>query len=264
MNNSKHATISDVKRPLVEHLDELRSTIIKTLISILVATAICFYLTPHLMELLKQPLLNMLHTYYPDNPENHYLLRSLHPSGAFMVAMKVAFSAGFIISLPFVCYFVGKFLIPALSNHEKKLLKYIFLAGGGLFLVGILFCYYIALPFSLRFLWNMADWIGITNDWTIENYITFTTRFLLLFGFTFETPAVILLFVLAGFLRYQHLKKFRRYVIVGIFVIAAIITPPDVITQLILALPLILLYELSVVGSFIIQKYHTKKHSLAG
>ncbi|MDX9702821.1 MAG: twin-arginine translocase subunit TatC [Candidatus Auribacterota bacterium] len=263
-DNMSSVPSSDKKQSLVEHLDELRSTIIKIAIVLIAGTAICFYIAPALLGLLKKPLIDMIQTYFPDTAQDANLLRSLHPSGAFMVAMKIAFTAGTILTLPLTTYFAGKFIMPALNDQEKKIVKCIFVAGGGLFIAGIVFCYYAALPFSLRFLWSIANWIGITNDWTIENYITFTSRFILLFGVTFETPAVILLLVFAGFLHYQTLKKFRRYVIVAIFIVAAIITPPDVITQIILALPLMILYELSVLGAYVIHKKRLKNSQLAG
>lgn len=251
-------------KPFVEHLDDLRATIVKVLIVIIIATGICFYTAPYLLSVLKHPLIVMLESYYASYDVHDTLLRSLHPTGAFMMAVKMAFSAGIIITLPLTIYFIAAFILPGLTEPERRSLIRTCIAGGGLFVAGVVFCYYIALPLTLRFLWSTAGWLGISNDWTLENYITFTTRFLLLFGLTFETPAVILLLVSLGILSYHSLQEKRRYVIVAVFVIAAVITPPDVLTQVVLAVPLLILYEFSVWGAYFIHKKQRAGHHLAG
>ena len=181
-----------------------------------------------------------------------------------MMAVKISLASGLIVTLPVTLYFIALFIIPALSKKEKNFITAIFCAGSFLFATGILFCYYIALPISLRFLWNIGQWMNITNCWTLENYVSFTTGFLLAFGIIFEMPSVILLLVKLNLISYKTLSKQRKIVIVIILVFSAFITPPDVVTQIIMAIPLIILYEISVLAAYLIRKKSITNSNLAG
>lgn len=262
-DSSKHdITIVDSSsaKPFLEHLEDLRSTIVLCVLTTVASTFLCFAFSPRLFSILIHPLSRM--TVYMDT--SMPALRSLQPIGAFMMSMKTAFAGGFIIALPLNLFFIGRFLLPALTKKEKKMMLPIFSAGTLLFVIGVLFCYFMVIPLSLRFLWNFSNWIGVINDWTLEYYIAFVTRFLLVFGCMFEMPLIVVSLVFLNVLSYSFLTSNRRYVIVIIFIFAALITPPDVLSQVLLALPLLGLYEISVWCSFLIEKKRLSSKHLAG
>ena len=248
MNTSKNS-ITD-RKPFVDHLTDLRSTILRSLLCILIGMAICFCFVPALIALLKYPLVSMLTAYQHQQP----FLRTLKPTGAFIMALRISFTGGLVISLPVILYFLTTFFIPALTTREKKTLPTFFFFGTILFFGGIAFCYFIVLPSALQFLWKFASWLNVQNDWTLEYYISFVLRFLIVFGLAFELPVVLISLVKIRILSFQQLHNTRPYIILIIFVFAAILTPRDIFTQIMLALPLLLLYEISVWTAYLISK----------
>jgi sec-independent protein translocase protein TatC len=172
---------------------------------------------------------------------------SLGPAAAFVVATKLAFYGGLVIASPFIFYFVGNFIFPALKIHEKRYIYRGLIFGFGLFVTGVCFCYFVMMPVALAVSAKYAEWFGFkANQWRAEEYIGFVCKFMLGMGIGFEMPVVILTLVKIGLLNYQILKSARRYVIVIAFVLGAILTTPEVITQVLMAFPLLLLYEISV------------------
>ncbi len=250
-------------KPFVDHLDDVRSTFLKIIVCVLCATVICFYFSPLILDILKYPLTKTVYL-FSGSPSPDNILRSLNPSGAFVMAIKMAVSCAIIITLPLTLYFISIFLLPALTEKEKKYLTPVFFTGTALFILGLMFCYSAVLPLSLKFLWGFARWIKVQPDWTLEYYVTFVTRFLFVFGLVFETPVLILGLVKMGLLSYHTLKTKRRVVVVLIFVISATLTPPDVLTQVLMALPLIVLYEISVWGAYYIDRNRIASGKLAG
>jgi sec-independent protein translocase protein TatC len=172
---------------------------------------------------------------------------SLGPAAAFIVATKLAFYGGLVLSSPFIFYFIAAFVFPALKMREKK---YVYRGLGfslGLFLLGVAFCYFVLMPMALAVSAKYAEWFGFkANQWRAEEYISFVCRFMLGMGLGFEMPVVILTLVKLGILSYSTLKSARKYVIVIAFVLGAILTTPEMITQILMAVPLLLLYEISV------------------
>ncbi len=248
------------EKSFIDHLSDFRLTIIKIILSLIIGTGVCFYFAPSLLTSLKAPLMKILAN-LPNDSTPKFILQTLNPTGSFLMAIKISFFCGLLTTLPINLYFLGAFIIPALTKQEKGKIIPAFFIGTILFFLGVLFCYKLVLPISLEFLWNFSDWMEITNNWTIEYYVSFATQFLLIFGFIFELPIVILTLVKLNILSYRILTQYRRYVIVIVFVTAALLTPPDIFTQLLMALPLIVLYEISVLGAFFIDK---KKNRLAG
>ena len=172
---------------------------------------------------------------------------SLGPAAAFIVATKLAFYGGLGIASPFIFYFVGNFVFPALKIHEKKYIYRGLAFGIGLFLSGVCFCYFVMMPVALAVSAKYAEWFGFkANQWRAEEYIGFVCKFMLGMGLGFEMPVVILTLVKIGLLNYGILKSARRYVIVIAFVLGAILTTPEIITQILMAVPLLVLYEVSV------------------
>ena len=159
----------------------------------------------------------------------------------------MAFYAGLVVSAPFIFYFVASFVFPALRMREKKYIYRGLGFGLGLFLTGVSFCYFVLMPVALAASAQYAEWLGFTaNQWRAEEYIGFVCKFMLGMGLGFELPVVVLTLVKLGVLNYRILSKARRYVIVINVTLGAILTTPEVITQVLMAIPLQILYEVSV------------------
>jgi sec-independent protein translocase protein TatC len=174
-------------------------------------------------------------------------LNTFGPVTAFVVATKVAFFGGLAIASPFIFYFVGQFVFPALKMREKKYVYTGLFFGFGLFVAGVTFCYFVLLPVALAVSAQYSEWFGFrVTEWRAEEYINFVCKFMLGMGLGFEMPVIILTLVRMGILDYRMLKAARRYVIIIAFVLGAVLTTPEVITQVLLAIPLLILYEISV------------------
>lgn len=172
---------------------------------------------------------------------------NLSPAGSFVVATKVAFYGGLVVAAPFIFYFLAQFVFPALRLREKKYVYGGLFVGAGLFLTGVLFCYFLLMPVALAASAQYAEWLGFSaTQWRAEDYIGFVCKFMLGMGLGFELPVVVLTLVKIGVLNYRILASARRYVIVICFVLGAVLTTPEVITQVLMALPLLMLYEISV------------------
>ncbi|HEY8961380.1 MAG TPA: twin-arginine translocase subunit TatC, partial [Luteolibacter sp.] len=171
-------------------------------------------------------------------------MSALRPTETFMLSMKLSFFAGIVVAFPLLLYFLLQFILPGLHHHEKRVLWPSLTIGFGLFLGGVLFAYFLILPRALGFFFEWGDSLGVRNDWRIGEYISFATQFTLLFGLSFELPVVVMVMVKLGLLGYATMKKTRSYAIVAIFIIAAVLTPtPDILTQCLMAGPMIILYE---------------------
>lgn len=161
----------------------------------------------------------------------------------FMVPMKVTLLAAFIISLPWVLYQAWAFVAPGLYAHEKRLIAPLVISSSLLFMVGVAFCYFLVFGKVFRFIYDFAP-SSITVAPDIENYLDFVMTMCLAFGITFEVPVVVVVVVRMNLMTVEKLKAIRPYVIVGAFIVAAVVTPPDVMSQLFLAVPMCLLFEL--------------------
>ena len=182
-----------------------------------------------------------------DNRGNLKLMSALRPTETFMLSMKLSFFAGIILAFPLLLMFILQFVLPGLHANEKRVMWPAMAVGFGLFLGGVLFAYYGVLPRALTFFYEWSGNLGVSNDWRIGEYISFATQFTLLFGVAFELPVVVMVFVKLGLLTYETMSRTRSYAIVAIFVVAAILTPtPDVFTLSLMALPMIILYEICI------------------
>ncbi len=182
-----------------------------------------------------------------DSRGNLRLMSALKPTETFMLSMKLSFFAGIIVAFPLLLMFVLQFVLPGLHANEKRVLWPAMLVGFGLFLSGVFFAYYAVLPRALLFFSEWGGNLGVSNDWRIGEYISFATQFTLLFGLSFELPVVVMVFVKLGLLNYDMMSKTRSYAILAIFVAAAVITPtPDAFTLMLMALPMLVLYEICI------------------
>jgi sec-independent protein translocase protein TatC len=166
--------------------------------------------------------------------------------GVFLVPVKVALLVAFVIALPYVLYQMWAFVAPGLYANEKRLVLPLVVASSVLFLVGMAFAYFLVFPVIFQFMASIAP-EGVAWMTDIDKYLSFVLMTFIAFGVTFEVPVVVIVLVRAGIISIEKLKDIRPYVIVGAFVVAAVITPPDVVSQFMLAVPLCLLYELGIV-----------------
>ena len=220
----------------ISHLIELRDRLLRAIVAVLVLFVILFFWpgSGAIYDFLAQPLMRAL-------PEGSKMIATgvITP---FMVPMKVTALVAFLIALPYVLYQAWAFIAPGLYEHEKKLALPMIVAGSALFLIGVAFCYYFVFGTVFRFINDFAP-KSITPAPDIEAYFSFVITMFLAFGVTFEIPIVLIILVRAGVVSVEKLREVRPYFIVGAFVVAAIVTPPDVLSQLMLAVPMCLLYE---------------------
>lgn len=228
----------------ISHLVELRDRIIKSLVVVLLGFALCFYFSGEIMKFLSQPLYQAL----PPGTKPIFT----DQAGAFFTLTKVAFLSGVLLSLPWILYQAWAFVAPGLYEHEKKFAFPLITSSVFFLVVGIAFAYSFVLPAAYKFFFAFASRTGADVLQDLQKYWDFTLAIFFGFGLSFEVPVVVMLLMKLGMVTAEQLRAARRYVIVGAFVIAAVLTPPDVISQFMLAVPLILLYELGIfMGSFL-------------
>jgi sec-independent protein translocase protein TatC len=218
----------------ISHLIELRDRLLRSIIAVVILTALMLPWAKEIYAVLAQPLLAVL-------PAGSTMIAT-DVTGTFLVPLKVTLMAGFLVALPYVLYQVWAFVAPGLYQHEKRLALPVIVTSFLFFLVGMAFAYFVVFPVAFGFFAGYAP-AGVQMMTDIDKYLSFVLTMFLAFGLTFETPVVVVVLVRLGVVSLEKLKAIRSYVIVGAFVIGAIFTPPDVISQLLLAIPLWLLYE---------------------
>jgi sec-independent protein translocase protein TatC len=228
--------LAGTEQPFVAHLVELRDRLIKAMVAVGVVAAVLFvYPGPGaLYDILAAPLVAHL-------PKGATLIATSVIS-PFMVPLKILLMAAFLVALPVVLYQLWAFIAPGLYAHEKKLVLPLVVSSTLLFFVGVAFCYFFVFGRVFAFIQSFAP-KSITAAPDIEAYLSFVLTMFLAFGCAFEVPIVVVVLARMGFVTVAKLKEFRPYFIVLAFVVAAVITPPDVVSQLSLALPMCLLYE---------------------
>ena len=222
--------------PLLDHLEELRTRIIRSLVGLIIGMAISLVFSKQILDFLLIPTTRI------DAPLH---LQVLKVQGMFMVTLEIAFFGGIILSLPYILYQAWLFIAPGLLEHERRYFPRLIFSATTLFLLGVAFSYFIVLPFALNFFIGLAP-PEIKPNIAIDFYIGFAIRMLVIFGVIFELPVLSYFLSKIGILTPELMRKHRRHAIVVIFISAAILTPPDIMTQVLLAIPLVLLYELSI------------------
>jgi sec-independent protein translocase protein TatC len=225
----------------ISHLVELRDRIIRAGLAVIVVFIGLVYWAPDIFRLLARPLMQNL-------PKDGKMIVT-DVTGSFFVPMKVTMMVAFVIALPVVLYQIWAFVAPGLYQHEKKLVVPLVGSSYVLFLCGMAFAYFVVFPTIFRVMAHYNAPLGAQMTTDIDNYLSFVLTMFLAFGVTFEVPIVVVLLVRMNLLTIKKLKEIRPYVIVGAFVISAVVTPPDVFSQLILAIPLIVLYELGIIAA---------------
>ncbi len=227
---------SGIQENFISHLIELRTRLVRAS-AVVLAVFIVLFMWPGaaaIYDFMAQPMLSAL-------PAGSKMIATgvITP---FMVPMKVTMAVALIVSLPWVLYQAWAFVAPGLYTHEKRLVAPLIISSTVLFVTGVAFCYFFVFGTVFKFISDFAP-KSITVAPDIENYLDFVLMMCLAFGLTFEVPVVVIVLVRLGIVSVEKLKAIRPYVIVGAFVVAAVVTPPDIMSQLFLAVPLCLLYE---------------------
>ena len=197
------------------------------------------YWAPDIFNLFSRPLIQAL-------PKNGHMIVT-DVTGSFFVPMKVTLLAAFLIALPWVLYQIWRFVAPGLYTHEKRMIMPLVVSTYVLFLCGVAFAYFLVFPTVFKVMAHYNAPLGAEMSTDIDKYLSFAMTTFLAFGITFEVPVVVMVLVRFGIVSLEKLRQARPYVVVGAFVIAAVVTPPDVMSQLLLAVPLWLLYELGLI-----------------
>jgi len=236
MTENHSSEDSGIQESFLSHLFELRDRVVKSALAIIVVFVCLVYWAPDIFHLFAQPLLQAL-------PAGGKMIVT-DVTGSFFVPMKVTMLVAFLIALPVVMYQLWAFIAPGLYMHERKLILPLVVSSYTLFIIGMAFAYFLVFPTVFKFMASYNAPLGAEMSTDIDNYLSFAMTTFLAFGITFEVPVVVVVLVRMGMVSLEKLKEIRPYVIVGAFVISAIVTPPDVLSQLLLAVPMTLLYEL--------------------
>ena len=240
----KRKQINEKEMPFLDHLEELRWRLFKALISVFVLMLVCWGFSDYLLELLRYPGTKI------DPPLKMQVLKV---QTVFMTKLEIALVGGIILGLPVIIYQAWQFIAPGLVKNEKKFLPIVIFSTIACFLIGGLFAYFIIIPFALQFFMDLAP-ADIENNIALDFYIGFLLRIIIVFGVVFELPIISIILTKMGLLTPNFMRKYRRYALVAAFILGAILTPPDPSTQIILAIPIILLYEVSIFLSYLFSR----------
>ena len=228
----------------LEHLEELRWRLLKSIIAIIFGGSFCFLFIDEIMQFLIAPIYNLSNS--PD-------LQVLKVQGMFMIKWGVALLGGIIVAIPVLTYQMAKFIGPGLHNDEKKVMVPFVFFSYLAFLVGIVFAYYVLIPYSLEFFTSMGV-MEVKNNFSINYYFSFITMLLLGSGVIFELPIVVFILSAIGLLTPAFMRHYRRHAIIVILVLSAFITPPDPISLVFISIPLAFLYEISIGVSWMVNR----------
>ena len=241
--------VEDSAAPLIEHLTELRNRLIRSVVAFAICMILAFTVAGQIFNFLAKPIVEIL----MENGQAPDLIFTGLQQG-FMVNIRISLFGGFLLSFPYISFQLWKFIAPGLYKDEKNAFLPFLLASPVLFFIGATFAFYVVMPLAFDFFLgfqqtneNISDLVGITYLGTINEYLGLTMKFIIAFGLCFQLPVLLTLMGKAGLISSQTLAKSRKYAMVGILVLAAIVTPPDVITQIILFTVVYALYEVSVI-----------------
>ena len=229
------ATPDDTQETFLSHLIELRSRLLRSIVAVVIVLVCLFPFAKQIYAVLAAPLLKAL-------PAGSTMIAT-DVTGTFLVPLKLTLMVAFLVALPYVLYQMWAFVAPGLYQHEKRLALPVIISSVFFFAVGMLFAYYIVFPIAFGFFAGYAP-AGVQMMTDIDKYLSFVLTMFIAFGITFEVPVVVVVLVRLGVVELKKLQSIRGYVIVGAFIVGAIFTPPDVLSQVMLAVPLWLLYEL--------------------
>ena len=251
------AALDATKAPLMEHLIELRKRLVWGMLSFFIAFVICFYFSRDIFNFLVQPL----HHALAGKSNDHLIYTAL--TEVFFTDVKIGMFGGLCLGFPFIAAQLWLFIAPGLYRHEKGVFLPFLVAAPMMFILGAAFVYYVMLPFSITFFLGYqtstaGGAMGIELQAKVSDYLDYVMRLMAAFGITFQLPVVLSILAKIGLVNTRQLRDMRRYAYVGLTGVAAVITPPDWLSMVSLAVPLIALYEVSIVCVWFIQKGKTK------
>lgn len=273
--SAKSDEIDDSSAPLIEHLAELRTRLIWSVLAFVLAMVLCYFVWNPIFDFLTQPICHAL-----EKRGQTCGLILLKLQEGFFVAMRIAFFGGFVLAFPVVGYQLWRFVAPGLYRSEKNALLPFLIASPVMFLIGAAFAYYVILPWAFDFFLGFQQgplalpdnpttaaggaappgpdhpWAGIVFQGSVEEYLRLTTKFILAFGLSFQLPVALTLMGKAGLVSSEGLASVRRYAVIVILVLAAMVTPPDVISQVVLFSVIYGLYEISI---FLVRRMEKKR-----
>ena len=238
--------MKDSEKPFLEHVEDLRGVILKCVVAIGAGSIFGVFFIGQVMEILRWPL-KVAQENLPQ-PHSNTLL-ALQVTDPMTVTLQIGIGAGILLSLPFVLFFIGQYLLPALEERERGMLLPVFAVGTLLFLAGSSFCYFLVLPRALRFFQEFNQWLGLETSWTMASYTDFALQMLVGFGLSFELPLIMVIFARLGILEQRVVAEHRRHAIVALLVLAACVTPTsDPFNLGLMFVPLYGLFELGLAG----------------
>ncbi len=241
-HNATNSTMS-----LGEHLEELRMRLLYALAGLVICAVIGFIFGPKIIAFIERPYISVM--------GDEARLQTLAPADGFVSYVKIALVTGLVFSSPWVFYHLWMFVAAGLYPNEKR---YVYLAApfsAALFVGGTLFFILVVAPLTLNFLVKFNQkMLGVNSQFTFQNYISFITHLMLVFGLAFQTPTAIFFLNKTGLVSLAALRRSRKFVLLGVFVVAAMVTPPDVVSQVTLAVPLYLLFELGILLSYLLSR----------
>ena len=222
------------------HLEDLRVCVIRVFLSLAIGMIVVIPFAPRILGMVKRPLAAA-----GKDPEK--FLRVLEVTAGISIAMRIVFWGGLMLSLPFITLFIGRFVFPGLTSRERRTTLSSLGFAVALFIVGVVMGYTVTLPIGLQMMFRISEWVGATQAFVeLGNYVSFVLKLLLAFGIAFELPVVVLALGAMGIVTQQQLRDKRRHVIVGLMVLSMVLTPSDPYTMILMAVPLIALYELCI------------------
>ena len=259
MVENADSEIESSNAPIMEHLIELRTRIIRSLIAFLVTMSLSFYFADDIFNFLSLPIISLL----ASNDQNTELIYTGLQQG-FMVHIKISIFSGFLLAFPFISFQLWRFVAPGLYKNEKSAFLPFLIASPILFIIGAAFAFYVVMPLAFDFLLNfqqnqgdgLVDILKIKYLGSINEYLSLTMAFIVAFGLCFQLPVLLTLLGKVGLISSSGLARFRKYAVVSILIVAALVTPPDVITQIILFSVVYTLYEISI---FLVRKVENNK-----
>mgnify|MGYP000868872415 CR=1 FL=1 len=238
----------DKKQTIVEHLSELRKRLIYSVIFLLIFTVISYKFS----DLIVTDMINKA-------PSISFIF--IAPAELFMSYLKIAFIFGAVLAFPVILYNIWMFLRPGLNTDERRLILRALISGSFLFIIGAIFGYLVVLPMTINFFTSFQI-EEIRAMISFSNYLSFTTSFILAFGLVFEVPIIMVIVVKLGITNTEVLKQNKKVAVLIIFILAAILTPPDVVSQTLLAIPMIILFEIGLYFAKAVEKKKNKENSI--
>lgn len=226
----------DSEMPFLEHLEAFRKTVIRSAIAITLGMLVCWIFVPWMTDVLREPAQQYIDA-------GQITLQHPEVTSGFKMYLTLAFWGGILISMPVLMVIIGSFIMPGIKNSERKIFQRVAGFAGVLFMVGVFMGYRWTLPLAMKIMWGFTGKLGGAAIWNYQKFIGFTLQVLLGFGVAFQLPIIIILLGKLNLLDSKLLREKRRHVIVALFILSMLLTPPDPTTQVLMAAPLILLYE---------------------